>query len=90
MVGEADAAVELGVAGEAFFDAGHADKDDAHGVAVVVVPDLLEGRGFEPVGLVDDEEFGQAGCPGVAVLEDVDVAFPGVFGCPGDSLADPG
>jgi hypothetical protein len=39
-VGEADAAVELGVAGEAFFDAGHADEDDSHGVAVVVVVDL--------------------------------------------------
>ena len=37
VVGESDAAVELGVAGEAFFDAGHADEDQAVGVAVVFV-----------------------------------------------------
>ncbi|MFC9335227.1 hypothetical protein [Arthrobacter sp. NPDC057009] len=46
---------------------------------IVVVPDLLESWRFEPVGLVDDEEFGQARCPGVAVLENVDVAFPRVL-----------
>lgn len=78
VMGEADAAVKLRVAGEAFFDAGHADKDDPRGVAVIVVPDLLERRRFEPVGLVDDEEFGQASGSRAAVLDDVDVAFPGV------------
>ena len=41
-VGEADTAVELGVAGQALFDAGHADEDDAHGVTVVVVTDLFQ------------------------------------------------
>jgi len=42
-VSEADPAVELGVAGQALLDAGHADEDHAHGVPVVVVPDLLAG-----------------------------------------------
>ncbi len=36
-MGEADAAVELGVAGEAFLDARHSDENDAHVVAVDVV-----------------------------------------------------
>ena len=61
LVGEADAAVELGVAGEAFLDAGHANEDDAHVVAVVLVADLLEARALEPVGFVDDQELGAPG-----------------------------
>jgi hypothetical protein len=41
-VGEADAAVDLGIAGEAFFDARRAYEDDSQGVAVVVVAHLFE------------------------------------------------
>ncbi|MDQ0821010.1 hypothetical protein QFZ79_003382 [Arthrobacter sp. V4I6] len=63
---------------------------EAAGVTVAVVPDLLKPWRFETVCLVDDEELGQAGRSGIAVLEDVDVTFPGVFDCPGDSLAGPG
>ena len=63
-VGESDAAVELGVAREALFDAGHADEDRAHGVPVVIVPHLFEAGGLEPVGFVDDEQLGAAAaCP---------------------------
>ncbi len=55
LVREADPAIELGVAREALFDAGHADQDDAHVVAVAIVADLLETGRFRTVGLVDDE-----------------------------------
>ena len=41
LVDEPDPAVELRVAGEAFFDAGHADQDHAEAAAVVVVAELL-------------------------------------------------
>jgi hypothetical protein len=40
VVDEADTAVELGVAGEALLDPGHADEDHPDAGAVVVVPDL--------------------------------------------------
>src|SRR6266851_1765241 len=55
---EPDPAVELGVAGQALFDAGHPDEDHAHLAAVVVVAQLLQARGVEPVSLVDDKELG--------------------------------
>lgn len=58
VVSESDAAVELGVAGEAFFDAGHADEDQAVGVAVVFVAQHFQGAGGQPFGFVDDEQFG--------------------------------
>ena len=83
-VGEADAAVELGVAGEAFFDAGHADEDDAHPVAVVEVADLFEPGGFESVGFVDDEQFGVPAVLGLGVNERINVAVLGVVDGPGD------
>jgi hypothetical protein len=54
-VGEAYAAIELGIASEAFLDGGHAYEDEARAVAVVEVADLLEAGGLEPVGFVDDE-----------------------------------
>jgi len=53
LVGEADAAVELGVAGQLAFEPGHADEDQSDVVAVEEVAELFEGVGFEPVGLVD-------------------------------------
>lgn len=55
LVGEADPAVELRVASEAFLDPGHADQDDAHVAMVEIVADLLEAGGLESVGFVDDE-----------------------------------
>ena len=60
VVDEPDPAVELGVAGEAFFEAGHADQDQADAGPVVVVAELFQRRGLEPVGLVDDQQFGAA------------------------------
>jgi hypothetical protein len=60
-VGEPDAAVELGVAGQALSNAGHPDQDHAQVVSVVVVADLLEPGGLEPVGLVDDQQLDEAG-----------------------------
>lgn len=89
-VSEADAAVELRVAGEAFLDAGHADEDDAHSVAVVEVADLFESGGFEPVGFVDDEQLGVPAVLGFGVNVGVDVAVLGVVDCPGDVLAGAG
>ncbi len=86
-MGEADAAVELGVAREAFLDAGHADEDDAHSVAVVEVADLLESGCFEPVGFVDDEEFGVPAVLGFGVNVWVYVAVLGVVDGPGNVLA---
>ena len=65
LVGEADPAVELGVAGRLPVGAGHADQDDAEVVAVEEVAELFETVGLEPVGLVDDEQFGAAGVLGV-------------------------
>lgn len=57
-VGETDATVELRVAGQTFFDAGHSDEDDAHGVPIEIVADLFEAGGLEAVCLVDNEQFG--------------------------------
>jgi hypothetical protein len=57
LVDEPDPAAELRVPGETFFGAGHADQDHAEAAAVVVVAKLLQGRGLEPVGLVDDEQL---------------------------------
>ena len=57
LVDEPDPAVELGVAGEALLDARHADQDHAELAAVVVVAELSQGGGPEPVGFVDDEQL---------------------------------
>jgi len=73
-VGEADAAVQLRVAGQASLDAGHADQDDAHVVPVVVVANQFQAGGLEPVSLVDDEQLGEPGRCGLGVHEWVDVA----------------
>ena len=90
LVSEADAAVQLGVARQAPFDAGHADQDHAHGVPVVVVADLLQAGGLEPVGLIDDEQLGEPGREGLGVHERVDVAVLVVVDGVGDLLAGPG
>jgi hypothetical protein len=58
VVDESDPAVELGVAGQAFFDAGHADQDQADAGPVVVVAELFQRRCLEPVRLVDDQQLG--------------------------------
>ncbi len=52
-VREADAAVELGVAGESPFESGHADEDQSEVVAVEVVAKLFQSLLFEEVGFVD-------------------------------------
>ena len=86
VVDEPDAAVELGVAGEALFDAGHADEDQAEAAAVVVVAELLERGDFQPVGLVDDEQLGERGAAvRVAALARV---FQAVAADRGEALAE--
>jgi hypothetical protein len=57
LVGEADAALELRVAGEAFLEAGHADQDQSDPVAVEEVAQRLERGGLDAVGFVDDEQL---------------------------------
>ena len=46
------------MAGEAAFDAGHADEDQDRPDAVEVVAELLDGEHLEPVGFVNDEKLG--------------------------------
>ena len=74
LVGEPDPAVELRVAGELPVEAGHADQDHAQVAAVEEVAELFEAAGLEPVGLVDDQQFG------VAVLVEVQVELGVVAG----------
>jgi hypothetical protein len=57
-VGEADAGIELGVAGELPVESGPADEDQADVAAFEVVAELLEAGGSEPVGFVEDDQFG--------------------------------
>jgi hypothetical protein len=88
VVDESDPAVELGVAGEAFFDAGHADQDEPDACPVVVVAELLERGGLEPVGFVDDQQFGE-GPVGLAEAGAGIEVLTGVQGQP-DAPAQPG
>jgi hypothetical protein len=60
-VGEAEAAVELGVVAEALVDSGHPDEDHGELGAVVPVAQHLQGGGGEPFGFVDDEKLDPAG-----------------------------
>ena len=53
VVGEADSAIELRVAGQLPFEAGHPDQDDSDVAAVEVVADQFQPSGFESVGFVD-------------------------------------
>jgi len=62
LVGEADAAVELGVARQSLVDAGHPDQQKTKGAAVEAVAQVLQGRWGQPVGLVDDEQVDVARC----------------------------
>jgi len=86
-VGEADTAVELGVAGESFLDAGHPDEDDAEVVSVEVVAYLFEAGGLEAVGVIDDDELGAAAGAGFGVDVGVNDAVLGVVDGEGDLLA---
>ncbi len=61
VVGEADPAVELGIACHPFFDAGHADEHQAGAGAVELVPEIFQRGGGQPFGFVDDEELDMAG-----------------------------
>ena len=56
LVGEADAAVQLGVAGQPLVDPGHADEKQPEGPAVEAVPQVLQGLRRQAVGLVDDKQ----------------------------------
>jgi hypothetical protein len=47
LVGEADAAVDLGEARQTLLDAGHAGEDEPHGAAVELVPDPVEAGGVQ-------------------------------------------
>ena len=60
-VSEADAAVELGVSGEAFLDAGHADEDHRQVGSVVFVTEEFEGCRVEAFGFIDDEQLHERG-----------------------------
>ncbi len=53
VVGESDSTVELRVAGQASFEAGHPDQDYADVAGVEVVADQFQSGGFQAVGLVD-------------------------------------
>ena len=55
-VGEADAAVELRVAGQALVDVGYPDEQEPERSAVEAVAQVLQGRRGQPIGLVDDEQ----------------------------------
>lgn len=57
VMGEADPAIELRVAFQFAFQAGHADQDDADAGAVEDIADLFEALGREMLGLVDDKQF---------------------------------
>jgi len=63
LVGEADPAIEMGVAGEWPVEAGHADQDQAEVVAVEEVSELFQPAGFQSVCFVDDHEFGRSSPP---------------------------
>ena len=56
-MGEADAAVELGVVAELLLQAGHPDEDQGDAVAVVAVTKQFECGGAEAFGLIDDDEL---------------------------------
>src|SRR5699024_901240 len=55
-VGEADSAVQLRVAAELFFNTGHADQDQSHVGAVVLVAKVFQSVGTEAFGFIDDEQ----------------------------------
>ena len=59
VVGEADAAIELRIAGQALFHARHADEDDADAGAVEHVSDAFERGHRQTLGLVKDQHFDQ-------------------------------
>ena len=50
--------VDLGVSGEAFLGAGHADEGGAGACPVEVVSYLFDGKCFETVSFIDDDPFG--------------------------------
>ncbi|NLU81387.1 hypothetical protein [Rhodococcus sp. HNM0569] len=86
MVGEPDTAVELAMAGEALFDAGHADEDQPVLAAVLFVAEHLEGTGGQAFGCVDDAELDTvAAGRGVGLLADADA---GTGGDPGEVFTD--
>lgn len=55
-VGEADPAVELGVAAELFFDAGHTNQDQPGIGAVVAISEVFDSAGTQAFGFIDDNQ----------------------------------
>jgi hypothetical protein len=49
--------LELRVAGQTPLHPGHADQDEAEGGTVVEIPEGLESRCLQPIGLVDDQNL---------------------------------
>src|SRR5699024_844558 len=55
-VGEADSAVELGVAAELFFDAGHTNQNQPDIGAVVAISEVFDRTGTQAFGFIDDNQ----------------------------------
>lgn len=61
LVHEADAGVELRIASQAFFKAGHTDQDHSNPTLIKDAPSLLQSRHFESVRFIDDQQRGRIG-----------------------------
>ena len=57
VMGEADSAVKLRIAGHALFDAWHADQDEADVVAVEEVTHIFQSGGIEALRFVKDDQL---------------------------------
>src|SRR5699024_8502930 len=55
-VGEADPAVELGVAAESLFDAGHTNQNQPGVGAVVAISEVFDSAGTQTFGFIDDNQ----------------------------------
>ena len=60
LVGEADSRVKLRVSGKSPLNTRHTDQDQAYAMAVVVVPQLLEGWGLQTICFIDDHQLHEA------------------------------
>ena len=58
---ETDAGVELRIARQALFEAGHADQNHSDPALIKNAPCLLQSGDLEPVGFVDDQQRGRIG-----------------------------
>ena len=53
---EADAGIELRIAGQPLFDAWHSDQDQADLIAIEQIAQLLQARNLQPIGFVDQDQ----------------------------------